>query len=147
MGASAVTGLGHWLELARGRRYNGHVRRIPAPIARILALVLLFQAALAPALCLGRAQGHAITMEICGPEGMRSMPLALDDQAPAQPGEAHGFCAVCAAMPQGAQALTPALPAPSWLAIVITWPGSNPAALPPQARAPPQQPRAPPALA
>jgi hypothetical protein len=134
---AAATGLGHWLELARGHPYNGQVSWIPAPLARILALVLLFQAALAPALCIGRAQAHTIVMEICGPEGMRSMPLALDDQAPAQPGEAHGFCAVCAAMPQGAQALTPALPVPAWLAIVITWPGPNPAALPPQARAPP----------
>jgi len=143
----AATSYGPWLELARSPRYIGAVRRFPAPIERILALVLLFQAALAPALCIGRAQAHPITMEICGPEGMRSMPLVLDDQAPAQPGEAHGFCAVCAAMPQAAQALTPALPAPAWLAISITWPGPGPAALPPQARAPPQQPRAPPAQA
>lgn len=121
--------------------------RIPAPIARLVALVLLFQAVLAPALCIGRAQGHSLTMEICGPEGMRSMPLALDDQAPAQPSEQHGFCAVCAAMPQGAEALTPALPVPAWLVTFIHWPNSAPAALPPQARAPPQQPRAPPAQA
>lgn len=123
------------------------MRRIPAPIARILALVLLFQAVLAPALCIGRAQGHTLTVEICGPDGMRSMALALDDQGPAQKGEQHGFCAVCAAMPQGAEALTPALPAPAWLAVVINWPITGPAAPPPQARAPPQQPRAPPALA
>jgi hypothetical protein len=50
-------------------------------------------------------------------------------------------------MPQGAEALTPALPVPAWLVTFIHWPNSAPAALPPQARAPPQQPRAPPAQA
>ncbi len=113
----------------------------------MFALVLLFQAVLAPALCIGRAQGHALTMEICGPDGMRSMAVALDDQAPSESGQQHGFCAVCAGMPQGAEALTPVLPTPVWLLTVLAWPPTGPGALPPRARAPPQQPRAPPALA
>jgi len=123
------------------------VRRIPAPIARVLALVLLFQAVLAPALCIGRAQGHAITMEICGPDGMRSLTVALGDEAPAEDSQQHGFCAVCAGMPHGAEALTPIQIAPFWLPSSPSWPPGGPAAQPPQARAPPQQPRAPPALA
>ena len=122
------------------------MRRTPAPIARLLALVLLLQAVLAPALCIGQAQGHTLSVEICGPDGMRSMTVALDDEAPAETTQ-HGFCAVCAGMPQGAEALTPIQIAPFWLPSNPAWPPASEATLPPPARAPPQQPRAPPAQA
>ncbi len=123
------------------------MRRIPAPIVRLLALVLLLQAVLAPALCIGQAQGHTLTMEICGPNGLRSMSVALDGEAPAEGNQHHGFCAVCAGMPQGAEALTPIQIAPFWLPANPGWPAAGQAALPQQPRAPPQQPRAPPAQA
>ncbi len=115
------------------------VRRIPAPIARLLALVLLFQAVLAPALCVGSAQGASIAMELCSGESMR---LDLGGDAPAA---AHGgFCAICAGLPQAAEAPTPILPTPVWLALAPPWPPGRDAAIATQARAPPQQPRAPP---
>lgn len=117
----------------------GAVRRIPAPLARLLALVLLFQAVLAPALCLAHAQGPSITMELCSGESMR---LDLGDQAPAA--EHGGFCALCAGLPQGAEAATPILPTPAWLAIAPVWPPGRDPGMATQARAPPQQPRAPP---
>lgn len=120
------------------------VRRIPAPLVRLLALVLLFQAVLAPALCVGRAQGgNTLTMEICGPDGMRSMLLDLGGQAPAA--DHGGFCALCAGLPQAAEAATPILPTPVWLALAPGWPPGRDAPVTNQARAPPQQPRAPPA--
>ena len=117
------------------------MRRIPAPLARLLALVLLFQAVLAPALCLAHAQpGPSITMELCSGENMR---LDLGDEAPmARHG---GFCALCAGLPQAAEAATPALPRPVWLVHQPLWPTGHDAAVTHQARAPPQQPRAPPA--
>jgi hypothetical protein len=121
------------------------VRRISTTLPRLLALVLLFQAVLAPALCIGRAQGSTITMEICGPDGMRSQALDLGDQIPAA-GQ-HGFCAVCAGLPQGAEAATPILPTPVWLVFSPAWPVVAPRARLAQARAPPQQPRAPPVTA
>lgn len=122
------------------------MRRDPTPLLRILALVLLVQAVLAPALCIGRAQGASIGMEICGPEGMRSMVLDLGDTTPGA-GDHHGFCAICAGLPQGAEAATPILPTPVWLSFSPAWPVATPRAVLAQARAPPQQPRAPPSLA
>ena len=107
-----------------------------------MALALLFQAVLAPTLCIGRAQGSIIAMEICAGDGMRSMLLDLGDEAPAA--EHSGFCAVCAGLPQGAEAATPVLPVPVWLAVAPLWPAGGGAAVTNQARAPPQQPRAPP---
>lgn len=121
----------------------GRVRRISVPFLRLLALVLLFQAVLAPALCIGRAQAGTLTMEICGPDGMRLVPVDLGDQAPAP--DHGGFCALCAGLPQGAEALTPILPPPAWLAVILLWPPGGDAAIATQARALPQQPRAPPA--
>ena len=115
------------------------VRRIPAPLARLLALVLLFQAMLAPALCLAHAQSPSITMELCSGESMR---LDLGDGAPvAQHG---GFCALCAGLPQAAEAAKPILPTPIWLNLAPAWPPGRDPAIATQARAPPQQPRAPP---
>ncbi len=121
------------------------MRRFPTHLLRLLALVLLFQAALAPALCIGRAQGASIDMEICVADGMRSLVLDLGGEMPA--GDHHGFCAVCAGLPQGAEAATPILPKPQWQVFSPAWPAAGPRALLAQARAPPQQPRAPPSLA
>lgn len=117
-------------------------------LAIALALLLAAQWTVAFAHCLAPliagAGGHAI--EICTPDGLRSLVLGEDgqpDQPPA-PGESarHGVCPLClgAAAP-GAEG--PALPA-ARIHYLLTVP-PRVAGLPSApARAPPQQPRAPP---
>jgi hypothetical protein len=120
------------------------MRRHASPLLRLLGLVLLVQTLLAPLACIAGARAETLRMEICGPEGMRSIDMPLDE-APAHHG-AHGFCALCHALPAAPLLLTPLLPMPAWLAAEHGWFGTPPATSTAQARAPPQQPRAPPSV-
>ena len=122
------------------------MRRFPPPLARLLALVLLLQAVLAPALCIGAVGANTLHGVICGPESEgRGFSISLadpDDAAQAM----HGFCALCAGLPQGIDVPAPVLPRPAWIRLGIAWTAAPAEAVPPQARAPPAQPRAPPSI-
>ncbi len=112
--------------------------RPPARLAWLLAALLLWQSATAAAHCLRAAAASAV-IEICGADGMRSMPLA-PDRAP----HAGSACAVCH--------LLPALALAAPYAVPVLWPAPTPevsvVASPrrPGARAPPYPPTGPPSL-
>lgn len=116
-------------------------------LSALLSLVLLVQTGWAAAHCLivvARA-GHAV--EICSPDGVRTIRVAEDGSAlpetPAQAGD--GFCAACPAITVPTLPAAPGLSAPAWIAIAAAL---VPAAiLRPAARAPPYAPRAPPTFA
>jgi len=116
------------------------MRSPPARLAWLLTAVLLWQSATAAAHCLRAAAASAV-IEICGADGMRSMPLA-PDRAP----HAGGACAVCHLLPALALAAPEAVPVP------VLWPALTPevpvVASPwrPGARAPPYPPTGPPSL-
>jgi hypothetical protein len=116
------------------------MRRPPALLACLLATLLFWQAATAAAHCLAAATTDLV-MEVCGPDGLRLVPLA-DDEAT----HAEAVCAVCHLLP----AL--ALPAPEAVAESVLWsllatiqaaPGQDHR---PAARAPPYRPTGPPSL-
>ncbi len=122
---------------------------------RLLALLLLAQAVLAPALCLAaRGVAHAGgLMEICTADGIRLVALdaaggahgGAEDPAPAG-GEHRGACLACHALPQGLATPEPVLPAPAWIALGSSFLPAGPPAPPPAIRGPPQGARAPPIL-
>lgn len=117
------------------------MRRPPALLAGLLAVLLFWQAAAAAAHCLASA-GTPTVMEICGPDGLRLLPLA-DDQAP----HTTAVCAVCHLLP--GTALQP----PDGLALSLCWSvlaeatGAIAHQPPLPARAPAHRPTGPPALA
>ena len=118
------------------------IHRLPPPLLRLLAAVLLLQAVLAPALCLAAGRG-GLAVEICTAEGLRTIHAGPDGTL----AEPHhiGACQACHALPQGAALDVPALPVPAWIAL----PPAAPAAattLPPGIRGPPGGARAPPAF-
>ncbi|MDN3567781.1 DUF2946 family protein [Paeniroseomonas aquatica] len=117
------------------------IHRLPAPLRRLLAAVLLLQAVLAPSLYLAAGQA-TLAVEICTAEGLRTL-HAAPDGTPAGPGH-DGACQACHALPQGADLALPALPAPAWVALAA--PAAAPASLPSGIRGPPGGARAPPAL-
>lgn len=124
------------------------MRRLRLALSALLALVLLTQSGLAAAHCLAMAApaGHAV--EICSPDGLRTVRVAEDGTAlPDAPRMDEGFCAACPLLAAPALPAPPvaATPAPGVLAEVAV---PAPAAVPhPPARAPPYAPRAPPAFA
>ncbi|RYI99138.1 MAG: hypothetical protein EON47_17625, partial [Acetobacteraceae bacterium] len=68
------------------------IHRLPAPLLRLLAAVLLLQAVLAPALCLAAGRG-GLAVEICTAEGLRTI-HAAPDGSPVEPGHI-GACQAC----------------------------------------------------
>ncbi|WP_431283853.1 hypothetical protein ACQW02_03290 [Humitalea sp. 24SJ18S-53] len=116
------------------------MRRPPALLAWLLVALLSWQSATAAAHCLGAAAANA-TLEICGVDGMRQMPLN-PDMAP----HVESICAVCHVLP------AVALPAPDTLPVPVLWGQAAPMALAavatlrPGARAPPYPPTGPPIL-
>lgn len=128
------------------RHSGGMVRRAPA-LRLLLALLLSLQWGVAFAHCLAplaaSAGGHAI--EICGVDGIRTLVIGEDGQPQGTPApQAHDSCPLC----PGSAAPAPEAPAVAGHAIryfaaehIIRVAGLPPA----PARAPPQQPRAPPA--
>lgn len=124
------------------------MRRLPPPLARLIAVMLLLQAVMAPAHCLAMAATPAgLEAVICSAEGARTLILGADGQeeAPGH-GAAAGACLGCPALPQAALPEAPSLAAPAWVAAGPAWHAGAPEALPPPARAPPFAPRAPPAF-
>jgi hypothetical protein len=129
-------------------------RRPPAGLThRLLAVVLLLQAVLAPALCLARGAGPEASgpaVEICTADGIGTLHGGADapegDDAPGEAGH-RGFCPACHALPQAAAPpAPPVLPPPAWAPAAHGWLPATPAALPPGIRGPPAGARAPPAL-
>jgi hypothetical protein len=117
-----------------------------APILRVvLALLLSLQWGVAFAHCLAPLAaapgGHSV--EICGAEGLRTLVIGADGQPQAPAAGAHDSCPLC----PGNAAPGPEAPAVAAIALryfAIERP-ARVAGLPPApARAPPQQPRAPP---
>jgi hypothetical protein len=117
----------------------------------LIALLLLMQAVVAPALCLAHAaaragDGHSV--EICGPEGLQTIRLdengePVQDAAPM----AGGFCIACHAMPEASVAAGPEPVTPAWVRIALAIPALRAANPGPSIRGPPLGAQAPPILA
>jgi hypothetical protein len=121
------------------------IRQTPS-LARLLALLLLLQWALVFAhgmRPLVRIAG-AHSVVICGAEGLTTALLDADGRPLPPPAAMHGVCPGCCGP------VAPEAPAPPMLALPVAWPAAAPPPpgegrpVPPP-RAPPQQPRAPPA--
>jgi len=123
-------------------RHSGGMARRPPLLTAMLALLLMLQWGQAFAHCLG-ALGAASGVEICTAEGIRVLHLDADGQPADPPRAMHDSCPVC---PGG---VAPASPGPQLPALRIAYapaPYASREGMPPApARAPPQQPRAPPA--
>ncbi|HEY4250793.1 MAG TPA: DUF2946 family protein [Roseomonas sp.] len=126
--------------------------KLRARIAKIFAVLLLAQAMVAPALCLAHAaamlaasNGHSI--EICGPDGLRSIQVD-DNNQPQAPDLAMqgGFCVACHALPQGLTPPAPVLAMPGWVLVAVAAPVRSLTAVPPPIRGPPLGAQAPPQL-
>jgi len=117
----------------------------------VLALLLLIQAVVAPALCLAHMAvraGGAHSIEICGPEGLQTLRLdengnPVQESAP-MPG---GFCAACHAIPEAAVAAGPLPVTPAWVRVAGDLPARTATHPTPAIRGPPLGAQAPPLLA
>lgn len=122
--------------------------RFPRPIARLIALLLLLQAVVAPAHCLAMAAAPAgFEAVICAADGKRTVLIGPDGQEmPAASHDGGGACLACHGLPQAAALDPPAVPSPAWTAAAIAWSIAGGESLPPGARAPPYRPTGPPTL-
>ena len=119
------------------------VRRLPAFLSRLIALVLLLQAAMAPAHCLAHAPMAGTPTEICTDHGRQVLRITADGAL--APEIAHGeACAACHALPQGPRFAVPVLPPPAWAAAPPAWHAAAAELLPARARAPPFEATGPP---
>lgn len=127
-----------------------HVACLRTLLIRLLAAVLLLQSGVAVAHCLrGMATSDGLVVEICSPDGMRSIRLDANgepvaDQAPAA---GSGFCPACHGLPAVDLPEPPRLASPAWLGTSVTWQDRAEHRLRPPARAPPYATRAPPVTA
>lgn len=121
-------------------------RRFWLPLTRVLALLFLVQWSAALAHCLAPlaagSSGHSV--EICTAEGITTVLLGEDGRPASKAAIHHPACPECG----GPAALEP--PPPPLVTTSVVWSRAAPVrrseGLPmPPARAPPQQPRAPPA--
>jgi hypothetical protein len=123
-------------------RQTGRMTRRPPLLTAMLALLLLLQWGQSFAHCLA-ALGAAGGIAICTAEGIRLVHVDAEGQPTDPPQAMHDSCPVC---PGG---VAPAPPAPQLPALRIAYapaPYAGREGMPPApARAPPQQPRAPPA--
>ncbi|MBR0645530.1 DUF2946 family protein [Plastoroseomonas hellenica] len=123
-----------------------------ARIAKLVAILLILQAMVAPSLCLAHAaamlaasNGHSV--EICGPEGLRSIQVTEDGQKQSPDLAAQGgFCLACHALPQALTPPEPMLAQPGWVMVAIAAPVRSLASLRPAIRGPPLGAQAPPQL-
>jgi hypothetical protein len=122
------------------RHSNGMVRRSPL-LTVVLALLLVMQWGGAFAHCIEALAGTQ-SVEICTTDGIRTLHLDAEGQPAAPDAAAHDSCPLCpgatAALPEG-----PLLPAARF-AYVVAIPRLVAGMPMAPARAPPQQPRAPP---
>jgi len=126
------------------------VARFRPFLIRLLAAVLLLQSGVAVAHCLrGMAAGEGMLVEICSPEGKRSVLLDARGEPVSNPdGEmAGGFCPICHGLPMVMLPEPSGVATPAWLDGTASWPGFAAAAPPRAARAPPYTSRAPPVTA
>lgn len=116
-------------------------------LRRLLAVLLILQAVLAPSLCLARVGGQGMAVELCTPDGMRLVRLDGEgrEAPPAKAGHDAG-CLACHALPQAVAVPAPFVPPPAWIALGTAWAPTGLAAPPPAIRGPPFGPRAPPTL-
>lgn len=118
-------------------------------LSALLALVLLAQTGWAAAHCLAMAApaGHAV--EICSPDGIRTIRVSDDGTALPEtaPHAGDGFCAACPLSDAPALPAPPILAGPAWtVSDAAPYAGRAPAFRPPP-RAPPYAQRAPPTFA
>jgi len=113
-------------------------------LSYLLTVLLFAQAVLFPAHCLLRAAAPAaLTLTICTADGLRSVTLHEEGEAPAA--SPHGEpCLVCHALPAVAEPTPPGLFAPAWASAVADWPPGTAAGQRPPIRGPPSGARAPP---
>jgi hypothetical protein len=126
------------------------VARFRSLLIRLLAAVLLLQSGVTVAHCLrGMGAGDALVVEICSPEGMRSIRLDANGEPIADhaPGAEGGFCPVCHSLPGVTLPEPPRLATPAWFGTSVIWAMAPTAQLRPPARAPPYATRAPPVTA
>lgn len=121
--------------------------RLSRPIARLIALLLLLQAVVAPAHCLAMAAAPAgFEAVICAADGTRTVLIGPDGQEMPAHHDSADACLACHAVPQGAALTPPAVPAPTWSIAAVAWSAAGRDGLPPGARAPPYRPTGPPTL-
>nr|WP_249731904.1 DUF2946 family protein [Roseococcus sp. SDR] len=119
-------------------------------LIRLLAAVLLLQSGVAVAHCLrGMGAAGGLIVEICSPDGMRSIRLDANGEPMADhaPAAENGFCPACHGLPGVDLPAPPQLSVPAWLGETIAWAPSSSGTLRPPARAPPYATRAPPVTA
>jgi hypothetical protein len=123
------------------------VPRLPRPVARLIALLLLVQAVVAPAHCLAMAAAPAgFEAVICAADGTRTVLIGPDGQEMPAQHDSAGACLACHGLPQGAVLDPPIVPSPAWTVTAVAWAAAGQESLPPGARAPPYRPTGPPAL-
>jgi hypothetical protein len=118
-------------------------------IARLIAVLLLMQVAVAPAHCLAMAATPAgLPTVLCSPSGVeRTIMVGPDGHAMPDHQAGAGACVVCAGLPQAMLPEPPGVPAFAWMGGGRAWHVAGAETLPPPARAPPFAARAPPAFA
>ncbi len=119
-------------------------------LIRFLAAVLLLQSGVAVAHCLrGMGAAEGMLVEICSPDGMRTLRLdaAGEPMADHAPAAGSGFCPACHGLPSVDLPEPPRLAGPAWLGTPITWAPAPGDGWQPPARAPPYATRAPPVTA
>ena len=122
------------------------VKRPATLLARLIAALLLVQTVLAPALCLAHTSNAGMATVICSPDGDRTVHLGPGGEELPAP-EAHsGFCLACHALPQADLPVAPLLSTPAELGSAIIWFATGDAGWRPAARAPPNEPKGPPAF-
>lgn len=123
------------------------MRRLPPPLLRLIAIVLLLQAVIAPAHCLAMAATPTgLETVICAADGARTIHLGPDGQELPAHDAGAGSCVSCPLLAEAALPAPPAPPTPAWTTTSAAWHALPAEALPPAARAPPFAPRAPPAF-
>ena len=119
-------------------------------LIRLLAAVLLLQSGVAVAHCLrGMGAAEGLAVEICSPDGMRSIRLDANGEPMADhaPATESGFCPACHGLPAVDLPGPTCLSTPAWLGEAVTWAMARRDGWLPPARAPPYTTRAPPATA
>lgn len=138
------------MRLSRDGPKPSHVATLRSLLIRLLAAVLLLQSGVAVAHCLrGMGAGDGLVVEICSPEGMRSIRLDANGEPMADhaPAAESGFCPACHALPALDLPEPPQVSTPAWLGEAVTWAMAPGDGWRPPARAPPYTTRAPPVTA
>lgn len=123
------------------------VQRPATFLARLIAVLLLAQTVLAPALCLAHVASVGMAAVICSPDGDRTVHLGLGGEELPAPEAHRGFCIACHALPQADLPAAPMLSTPAEPGSASLWLAAGDTGWRPAARAPPYNPTGPPAFA